>query len=76
MKKSKNENKILLIIAICLVLLIIILTIIFQVLLPNSKDDTNNYNDNFVANNDISDESIYKPSQNEWITLQLSRRRK
>ena len=72
MEKSKKENKILTVIAICLIILIVILTILFQVLLPNIKEKPDTENDNFVSNNELTEESMYKPSQNEWMTLQLS----
>ena len=74
MKKPKNENKMLIIIAICLFALIIILTILFQVILPNIKKDSVGENRKFIADNTISIDNIHKPSENEWITLQLSRR--
>jgi len=73
MKKPKNENKMLIIIAICLFVLIIILTILFQVILPKIEDEKPIQSDDFVANNTISMDNIHMPSENEWITLQLSR---
>lgn len=76
MKKPKNENKMLIIIAICLFALIIILTILFQIVLPNiSEDEKLVESDDFVPNNEISIDNIHKPSESEWISLQLSRRR-
>lgn len=68
----KKENKLLITITICVLVLIIILLLIFGIFLPNLNKDTPQNNENIVANNEISIESIYKPSENEWITLQLS----
>lgn len=73
MKKNKNENRTLAIIVICLFVLIIILTILFQFILPNIKKNEKVQSDSFVPNDDITEEGMYKPSENEWITLQLSR---
>lgn len=73
MKKTKNENKMLIIIAVCLFALIIMLTILFQFILPNIKKNEQVQSDSFVPNDDITEEGMYKPSENEWITLQLSR---
>lgn len=72
MKKIKKESKILTIIAICLIILIIILTILFKVLLPNMKKELDKGDNNLASNNELTAESIYKPSENEWLTLQLS----
>lgn len=71
MKKIKNENKVLAIIAICLIVLIVLLLIIFQVLLPKlneSQEETEDY----VPNNTLDADDLYALSKNEWITLQLS----
>lgn len=75
MSKIKNENKLLLLISICIFALIIILLVIFEVIAPNTESKEVN-NNNYIANNEIlTKDNMYTPSENEWITLQLSRRR-
>ena len=75
MKKPKNENKMLIIISIIVFVLIIILTILFQVILPSIEEEKPIQTDEFVADKTTTMDNIHKPSENEWITLQLSRRR-
>lgn len=71
--KSKKENKLLIMIIICILVLVVILLLIFGVLLPNMEEEsTGGENKPYVANNEISANTIYQPSENEWITLQLS----
>ena len=70
---KKDEKKSLVLITIVILILITIALIIFGVLLPNFNKENGTENENFVSNQEVDGDNIFKPSQEEWKTLQLSR---